>query len=502
MDGRLLHDRAPHLPLAMTAGPAGDLPGEALLRHGEVVLKWIAGYLDHPERYPVLSRAKPGDIRRALPPSPPTRAESLDDIQRDFEQTILPGITHWNHPAFFGYFATSSSVPGILSEALIGALDVKAMLWKTSPAATELEQVAMDWLRQMIGLDAGWFGMTTDTASMSSMLALAAAREAKPELEIRERGMAGRTDLPRLRVYASSHAHSSIDKAALALGLGLENVVKIESDDEFRMRPARLAAAIETDRARGYLPIACVATVGTTSTSSIDPVPEIAHIARDNGLWLHVDAAYAGSAAIVPELRYVLDGVAQADSLVMNPHKWLFTPFDCSAFWVRRPDVLKRAFSLVPEYLVTREQDEVVNYMDYGVQLGRRFRGLKLWMVIRAFGVEGLQARIRYHCELARTFAAWIESAPDWELLAPVPFALVCFRYAPAGTSEAERNAINERLMQSVNETGDVFLSHTKLGDRYTLRLSIGNIHTTEQHVALAWERLRQKAVVASGRPV
>jgi aromatic-L-amino-acid decarboxylase len=272
----------------------------------------------------------------------------------------------------------------------------------------------MDWLRQMLGLSAGWFGITTDTASISSMLALAAAREARPDLAIRERGMAGRSDLPRLRVYASAHAHSSIDKAALALGFGLENVVKIETDDAFRMRPAALARAIAADRASGMLPIACVATVGTTSTSSIDPVPAIAEICELEKIWLHVDGAYAGTAAIVPELRYVLDGTERADSLVVNPHKWLFTPFDCSAFFVRRPDVLKRAFSLVPEYLVTREQDEVVNYMDYGCSSAGAFRALKLWMVIRAFGTEGLVARLRRHCELARTFASWVESSGDW----------------------------------------------------------------------------------------
>jgi aromatic-L-amino-acid decarboxylase len=274
--------------------------------------------------------------------------------------------------------------------------------------------------------------------------------------------------------------------------------VKIETDDEFRMRPAALARAIATDRAHGMLPIACVATAGTTSTSSIDPVPAIAEICSLEKIWLHVDGAYAGTAAIVPEFRHVLDGVERADSLVVNPHKWLFTPFDCSAFFVRRPDVLKRAFSLVPEYLVTREQDEVVNYMDYGVQLGRRFRALKLWMVIRAFGTEGLVARLRRHCELARTFASWVESSTDWELMAPVPFALVCFRYAPAGMSEPERDRANEAIMHHVNAGGDAFLSHTKLDGTFTLRLSIGNIRTDEAHVRMAWERLQEASLSLS----
>jgi aromatic-L-amino-acid decarboxylase len=473
---------------------SGDLSRDELVEQGRAVLDWIAEYLEHPEQYPVLSRVRPGEIRASLPASPPRDAEPLERILADFEAKIVPGITHWNHPAFFGYFATSSSVPAILAEMLVATLDVKAMLWKTSPAATELEQLTTDWLRQMLGLRDGWFGITTDTASISSMLALAAAREARPELAIRERGMAGRADLPRLRVYASEHVHSSVDKGALALGIGLENVVKIETDAEFRMRPAALDATIAADRALGYLPLACVATVGTTSTSSIDPVPAIAEICRRAGIWLHVDGAYGGVLAIVPEFRFILDGVEGADSLVVNPHKWLFTPFDCSAFFTKRPDVLKRAFSLVPEYLVTREQDEVVNYMDYGVQLGRRFRALKLWMIIRAFGVDGLIERLREHCALARELASWIEKSGDWELLAPVPFALVCFRYAPRGVSESELNRLNEQIMHELNASGDAFLSHTKLGERFTLRVSIGNIRTEERHVRVLWEGLREAA--------
>ena len=478
---------------------SGDLSRDELLANGRAVLDWIASYLEHPERYPVLSAARPGDIKASLPASPPAVGEPLPAILADFESKIVPGITHWNHPAFFGYFATSSSVPGILAEMLVATLDVKAMLWKTSPAATELEEVVTDWLRQMLGLGNGWFGITTDTASISSMLALAAAREARPELAVRERGMAGRPDLPALRVYCSTHAHSSVDKAALTLGFGLENVVKIEDDDEYRMRPEVLAARIAEDRARGLLPLACVATVGTTSTSSIDPVPRIAEICKREHVWLHVDGAYGGALAVAPEYRYILNGVDDADSFVVNPHKWLFTPFDCSAFYVKRPDVLKRAFSLVPEYLVTREQDDVVNYMDYGVQLGRRFRALKLWMVIRAFGVDGLAERLREHCRLARAFASWVENDPDWELMAPVPFSLVCFRHAPRGTAEAERDARNEAIMHAVNAGGEVFLSHTRLRGRFTLRLAVGNIRTEERHVALAWQRLRATASAAGG---
>ena len=473
----------------------GDLPTSELQTHGRELLAWIAKYLDHPERYPVVSRLAPGDVRHSLPSAPPARGESLETILRDFDDKIVPGITHWNHPAFFAYFSISSSVPGILAELLTAALDVNAMLWKTSPAATELEELVMDWLRQLLGLGAGWFGLINDTASISTMLALAAAREAKPELAIRSRGMAGRSDLPVLRVYCSEQAHSSVDKGALTLGFGLENVVKIPCDDAFRMIPAALEQAIAADLAAGFLPIACVATVGTTSTTSIDPVPAIAEICMRNRIWLHVDGSYGGLAAVSPNHRHVLDGVQHADSLVVNPHKWLFTPIDCSAFYTRRPDVLERAFSLVPEYLVTREQDDVVNLMNYGVQLGRRFRALKLWMVIRAFGAEGLASRLEQHCDLARGFAGWVEREPGWELCAPVPLSLVCFRYAPSGASDDECDRLNAAILQRVNDGGEAYLSHTKLRGRYVLRLAIGNIRTEERHLARAWELLREAAV-------
>jgi aromatic-L-amino-acid decarboxylase len=476
----------------------GDRPTSELREQGERLLAWIAEYLDHPERVPVVSRLAPGDVRRALPASPPATAESLERIFADFESKILPGITHWNHPGFFAYFSISSSIPGILAELLIATLDVNAMLWKTSPAATELEELTMDWLRQLLGLGEGWFGLINDTASISTMLALAAAREAKPELAIRARGMAGRADLPVLRVYCSEHAHSSVDKGALTIGLGLDNVVKIECDDAFRLRPDRLEAAIAADRDAGRLPLACVATVGTTSTASIDPVPAIAAICRREDMWLHVDGSYGGVAAVSPRFRHVLDGTELADSLVVNPHKWLFTPIDCSAFYTRRPEVLARAFSLVPEYLVTREQDEVVNLMDYGVQLGRRFRALKLWMVIRAFGAEGLAARLEHHCALATGFAARVEREGEWEVVAPVLFSLVCFRFAPAGVTEAERERLNAAILRRVNESGEAYLSHTKLGGRYVLRLAIGNIRTEERHVARAWELLRAAARVVA----
>jgi aromatic-L-amino-acid decarboxylase len=323
------------------------------------------------------------------------------------------------------------------------------------------------------------------------MLALAAARE-RAGLDVRKRGLAGRDDLAPLRVYCSEQAHSSIDKGAITLGFGQENIVHIGVDDQFRMRPELLADAIRADRARGFLPIAVVATVGTTSTTSVDPVPAIADICERERVWLHVDGAYGGTVGLVPELRHYLDGVDLADSLVVNPHKWIFTPADCSAFWVKEPSVLKRAFSLVPEYLVTAEQDEVVNLMDYGVQLGRRFRSLKLWMVLRAYGTEGLASRIREHVRIAQEFAGWVERDPDWKIMAPHPFSLVCFRYAPNGVTNEEADAANQKILDAVNASGEAFLSHTKLNGRFTLRLAIGNIRTSREHVKLAWDELNE----------
>ncbi len=458
------------------------------------VTAWIEGYLEDPGRFPVLAPVAPGDIARQLPAAPPATAEPIDAILDDFERVLLPGVTHWNHPGFFAYFATTGSAPGVLAEMLAAALNVNAMLWKTSPAATELEERALDWLRQMLGLGSGWFGVINDTASTSTLLALAAAREARSELQVRQRGLAGRTDLPVLRIYQSEHAHSSVDKAAITLGIGHENCMRIPADAAFRMRVDALQAAIDSDRAAGRLPLAVVATAGTTSTASIDPVASIAEICAREGIWLHVDASYAGTAAIVPECRGVLAGVDRADSLVVNPHKWLFTPVDLSVLFTRRPDVLKRAFSLVPDFLVTSEQDDVVNLMDYGVALGRRFRALKLWMVIRAFGVNGLVDRLRAHMALASEFATWVELDPDWLLAAPPMFSLVCFRCSPAGVSPAEGDALNQRILDRVNASGRAYLSHTRLHERFVLRLAIGNLRTQREHVAEAWSLLRQAA--------
>jgi aromatic-L-amino-acid decarboxylase len=474
----------------------GDMSAEDFRRFGHEVIDWVSDYLEHVGERPVLAQVKPGELMAQLPSSPPISGERMEEILSDVDRLIPRALTHWNHPSFFAYFATSSSAPGILGELLTAAFDVKAMLWRTSPAAIELEQVVLDWLRQMMGLDAGLDGIIYDTASVASMHAIAAARE-NINLRVREDGMSGRPDLPLLRIYTSDQAHSSIEKAAITLGLGLRSVRKIATDDEFRMDVSALRQAIEQDKNDGVLPMCVVATVGTTSTSSIDPVPAIAEICAEYNLWLHVDAAYAGSAAVVPEMRHILNGCERADSVVTNPHKWLFTPFDLSVLYCRHMDVLRRAFSLVPPaYLETSETETVRNGSEYGIQLGRRFRALKLWMIIRYFGHEGLAARIREHCRLAKLLAGWMEESPDWELLAPVPFALLCFRACPRVEGEAEAlrasrlNALNEAILNGVSTSGEALLSHTRLNDRFTLRLSIGNIRTTEIHVRRVWELL------------
>ncbi len=467
----------------------GDMDPEVFRREGYRVVDWIAEYFAHPERYPVLSRVKPGDIERSLPAHAPEQAEDFAAILADFDKLIVPGITHWNHPGFFAYFAITGSGPGVLAEFLSAALNAQGMLWRTSPSVTELEAVALGWLRQLVGLPDSFEGVIYDTASMSSLHALATAREAAIA-RVRQAGMAGRPELPRYRVYCSDQAHSSIDKAVILLGLGHENLRRIESDADFRMRPDALGRAMAEDRAAGLVPMAVVATVGTTSTTSVDPVDAIADICAGEQAWLHVDCAYGGSAAIVPEHRHILHGVERADSMVMNPHKWLFTPFDLSAFYCRRMDLLRQAFSLTPEYLRTTEEGAVKNLMDTGVQLGRRFRALKLWMILRFFGAEGIRARLVEHMRLARLFGAWVDAEPDFERLAPVPFSVVCFRARPRGRewAEAELDTLNQRLLDALNATGEVFLSHTKLNGRFTLRLAVGNLRTEERHVARAWE--------------
>lgn len=468
----------------------GDIPSVDFRAAMHRVADMVADYLEGVGRYPVVPKVRPGDVRRCLPPEPPARAEPLDRILDDYRRLIEPATTHWNHPGFMAYFAVTGSGPGIVGETLAAALNVNAMLWRTGPAPTELEEHVCDWLRQWMGLPPAFRGHINDTASIGSLLALGAARSAVAKrYQIRQRGMAGRSDLPALRVYASEHAHSSIDKACVTLGIGLENLRRIAADEEYRMNPAALAEAVAADRLAGRLPLAVVATVGTTSTTSIDPLPQIAEIARRENLWLHVDGAYAGTAAICPELRERMPGLEQADSIVVNPHKWLFVPVDCSVLFVRDVDRLREAFSIVPEYLRTSEAD-VTNLMDFGVQLGRRFRALKMWMVFRAFGLEGLQERMRHHCRLAGEFASWVDAQPGLERCAPVPFSTVCFRAVPP-VPPAQQDAFNERLMNEVNAAGPVFISHTKLRERFVLRLCVGNLRTTRAHLERAWELIR-----------
>jgi aromatic-L-amino-acid decarboxylase len=434
-----------------------------------------------------------------LPEAMPETAEDPEKVWEDFLDIILPGVTHWNHPGFMAYFGITGSGPGVLGEMLSAALDVNGMLWRTCPAATELEVVVLDWLRAGLGLPEGLFGFLTDTASISSLLALAAAREAA-DPEIRKRGMAGRDDLQPFRVYASDQAHSSIAKACLTLGFGLDGYCTVPHDAEYRMNVEALRRAIAADRAAGLRPLAVVATVGTTSTTSVDPVAAIAEICAAEGLWLHVDAAYAGSAAMCPEFRWCLEGCEHADSFVFNPHKWLFTPIDASALYTRHPEVFKRAFSLVPEYLTTPVSGQVVDLMDYGVQLGRRFRALKLWWVLRCFGLEGIRDRLRRHIAMARDFADWIDGEPGFERLAPVPFSVVCFRARPQGLEGEELDRFNMELMEHVNASGEVFLSHTKLDDGISLRVAIGNLGTVESDVDRCRELLQEGMACLSTR--
>ncbi len=459
----------------------GGMPADEFRKTGHELVEWIATYLTNIREYPVLPAVQPGEIAAKLPASAPEQGESMDSIIEDFGKIILPGVTHWNHPRFHGYFSISGSAPGILAEMLVASLNVNAMLWKTCPSATELEQVVLGWLREWVGLPKGFFGIVYDTASISTMHAIAAARE-RAAPETRQEGLpAG------LVMYTSEQAHNSVDKGAITLGIGHRNVRKVPVDGDFRMRPDALREMIRKDLAEGKRPFCVVATTGTTSTTSIDPVPAIADVAEEHGLWLHIDGAYGGPAAIVPELRHVLAGAARADSIVINPHKWLFTQTDFSAFYTRHPDILRRAFSLAAEYLKTSEDSRAINLMDYGVQLGRRFRALKFWFILRYFGRERVIEILRSHVAWAREFAAWVEADSRFELAAPVPLSLVCFRYRGS-------NQQGQRLLDRVNASGEAFLSHTVLDGRFVLRMAIGNIGTRREDIARLWTLVQSSA--------
>jgi aromatic-L-amino-acid decarboxylase len=461
-------------------------------RHAHALADWMADYLRDVGTLPITPAVAPGDVRRQLPTEPPIDGEPFEALFDDFRRVIVPGMTHWNHPGWFAYFPCNNSPASILGEMLTATIGAQGMSWATSPAATELEQVVMDWLRGMMGLPQGFVGVIQDTASTATLVALLSARERATGGRSGAAGLAGRG--PVLTVYASREAHSSVDKAVKLAGYGLEQLRHIDTDAAFALRPDALAAALEADRAAGLRAACVVATVGTTSSTAIDPLRPIAELCRRHGAWLHVDAAYAGAAAIVPELSGGFDGMESADSIVFNPHKWLLTNFDCTAYFVRDPAALLGAFQATPEYLRTAYDADVVNFRDWGIQLGRRFRALKLWFVIRNYGVEGLREMIRAHVALAREFASWVEADPAFELMAPVPFGLVCFRWRPPGLTDDELDAVNARLLAAVNAGRERYLTHTRLGGRYAIRLVVGQRETAAEHVAAAWESIREVA--------
>ncbi len=465
---------------------------EDFRRHAHEFVDWMADYLEGIEAYPVRAQVEPGEIAARLPASPPAEGEPMERIFADFKELILPGITHWQHPSFFAYFTANSSPPSVLAEMLTATLAVQGMSWQTSPAATELETLVMDWLRQLIGLPEGFAGVIHDTASVATLSALLTARERALDWRVKDAGLAGSGPLV---TYASAEAHSSVDKAVRIAGLGEDNLRKIPTDAGGGLEAAGLARAIEADLAAGRKPVCVVATLGSTGRSGFDPLRAIGEICRAHGIWLHVDAAWAGSALVLPEQRWMIDGIERADSFVFNPHKWLFTNFDCTAFFVRDPDALTRTFAIQPEYLRTREGEAVINYRDWGIQLGRRFRALKLWFVIRSYGAEGLREKIAAHIAWARELAEQVEAAADFELLAPARLAMLCFRYRPSLAEDSERlNALNQRLLEALNDSGQLYVTHTRIDGAYAIRFNIGQTSSERRHVQEAWTQIRDTA--------
>ena len=461
-------------------------------RHGHHLIDWMADYMEHVRRYPVKSQVEPGEILGNIPADPPVDGEPFERIFEDFRQTVLPGITHWQHPSFFAYFPANSSPPSVLAEMLMATLGAQCMSWQTSPAATELEEGVMRWLRSMIGLPPGFKGVIQDTASTATLCSLLTAREMRTEFQTNRQGMSGSG---RFVVYCSSETHSSIEKAAKIAGLGSDNLRKVAVDDGFAMIPDALAEAVKEDREKGLTPLCAVATIGTTGSTAVDPLKDIGRICSDNDLWLHVDAAYAGSALLLPEMRWMIEGIEQADSFVFNPHKWMFTNFDCSAYFVRDEAALVRTFEILPEYLKTKEADRVKNFRDWGIQLGRRFRALKLWFVIRSYGTNGLSELIRKHISMAQDLARRIGETDGFELLAPTPLSVVCFRFKPRGLSNvAEINAFNERLLEAVNSTGKLYITHTKLRGIYSLRFVVAQTQVTPEDVEQGWREIESTA--------
>jgi aromatic-L-amino-acid decarboxylase len=463
----------------------GDIPPDVFRKHLHEVADWIADYRENIAKMRISPNDKAGTIIAALPATAPETGEPLEQIFADIDRLVVPGTVRWDHPQFMGYFGSTTTAPGILAEMITAAFNVNAMTWRTSPVATELETVVLDWLRQWLGLPDDFSGVVYDTASISVFHALAAARE-EAGVSVRTLGLSGRAELPIFRIYVSDQAHSSVDKAAIALGLGEHNVRKIGSDSEFRMNITALREAISADLRKEFKPLAVVATVGTTSTASVDPVREIAAVCAEHQMWLHIDAAYGGGVALLPECAPLVDAFDLADSIVINPHKMLFVPFDFSALYVREIERLRRVFTLVPEYLRGDAAGAEINYMDYGIQLGRRFRALKAWMVWRTFGREGLAARIREHLRLAQLFASWIKEDPRFELSAPVVMGVVCFRIKGADDASSDRQ--NAQLVETINAAGETYLMQTKLKGRAVMRLGLGNVLTTEEHLRNVWK--------------
>ena len=460
---------------------------EAFRKIGYSFIDWVADYMTGVARYPVMSQVEPDQIKKRIPREPPNKGEPMEKLFDDFKEIILPGVTHWQHPSWFAYFPANNSPPSVLAELLTAGMGAQCMIWQTSPAAAELEEVVLEWLRRMLGLPEGMAGAIQDTASTATLCALITARERATDFECNTKGLR----LP-LTVYASEETHSSLEKGVKIAGYGRESLRLVPTDDSFAMIPSRFEEAVEQDKRNGFKPAFAVATLGTTSSTAIDPLKDIGRICRDQGIWLHVDAAFSGTAAILPEKRAMLEGAEYMDSFVFNPHKWMLTNFDCSAYFVKDAGALIRTFEIHPEYLKTGVDSQVKNFRDWGIQLGRRFRALKLWFVIRSYGVEGLQAMIREHIRLARLFEEWIREDSRFEILAPVSSSLVCFRLND-GRPEADLAKLNEDLLESLNRTGRLCLTHTSLKGRYALRMVVAQRTTEERHVREAWDLIREK---------
>ncbi|MDO9340245.1 MAG: aminotransferase class I/II-fold pyridoxal phosphate-dependent enzyme [Bacteroidales bacterium] len=460
-------------------------------KHAHELVEWMADYMENIENYPVKSSVGPGEIFSKIPDSPPTHPESFDSIIKDIDEIIMPGITHWQSPNFFAYFPANTSPPSILAEMLIATLGSQCMIWETSPAAAELEEKMMIWLRDLIGLPSGFEGVIQDTASTATLAAIITAREKITNFSINSEGA---EHAGTLKVYCSDQTHSSVEKAVKICGIGRKNLVKISVKEDFSMDPEKLKEAIIHDKERGHISCCVVATIGTTGTTAVDPLRAIGEICRENGIWLHVDAAMAGTALILPEFQWMLDGREYIDSFVFNPHKWMFTNFDCSAYFVKDVGALIKTFEVLPEYLKTRTRGKVNDYRDWGVPLGRRFRALKLWSVIRSYGTERLREKLRYHISIAARLSEMISKETDFEILAPVIISVVCFRYVPAGYSNDQINALNEKLIQQLNDSGRLYLSHTVLYGKYTLRMVTAQTNVTLEHVEKAWDLIKKTA--------